>query len=230
MLCISKLPTIRASSQEPSLYVEPKASIFYASVTSVGYSFTIGVKTASWASLGVFGYEMKLYYNNTFLEGVAGDFPRGHWLEPTGPIIEPPGTIEIHQQEGFVIAACTLLGPESGRTGGGTLFTVTFRIVQAPLPGESISCVLELRDVIMVDPDARLIPGEEYVVLNGNYVLSAREDLNRDGRVNILDMAIWALAYHSHPGDVRWNPKADLNGDGEINILDVTPIAKAWTW
>jgi peptide/nickel transport system substrate-binding protein len=55
------------------------------------------------------------------------------------------------------------------------------------------------------------------------------EDLNSDGAVNIIDMAVAAEAFASyyrvgfiHP---RWNSRADLNMDQEVNILDIATIA-----
>jgi uncharacterized protein YfaS (alpha-2-macroglobulin family) len=54
-------------------------------------------------------------------------------------------------------------------------------------------------------------------------------DINGDGKVNILDLTLVALAFGTHPGDPRWNPICDLNGDNGINILDITQVALAWT-
>jgi parallel beta-helix repeat protein len=51
-------------------------------------------------------------------------------------------------------------------------------------------------------------------------------DLNDDGEVNMLDLAIFAKAWGSYPGHSRWNPTADINGDGKVNILDGIYIAK----
>jgi len=51
-------------------------------------------------------------------------------------------------------------------------------------------------------------------------------DINGDGVVNILDIAIVAKAYGSYPGHPRWNPAADLDGSGIVNILDVARVAK----
>lgn len=51
-------------------------------------------------------------------------------------------------------------------------------------------------------------------------------DINGDGTVNILDIAIVAKAYGSYPGHPRWNPAADLDGNGTVNILDVAKVAK----
>ena len=49
-------------------------------------------------------------------------------------------------------------------------------------------------------------------------------DLNGDSKVNILDIAIAALAFLSYPSHARWNPAADINRDNIVNILDIAKI------
>jgi len=51
-------------------------------------------------------------------------------------------------------------------------------------------------------------------------------DVNRDGRVNILDIFAVARAFGSKPGDPNWNQAADLDNNGVINILDIFAVAK----
>jgi hypothetical protein len=51
-------------------------------------------------------------------------------------------------------------------------------------------------------------------------------DLNGDGKVDIMDIAIVAKAYGSIPGDPNWNPVADINGDGKVDIMDIAIVAK----
>lgn len=50
-------------------------------------------------------------------------------------------------------------------------------------------------------------------------------DLNKDGTVNILDIASVAIAYGSKLGDPNWNSIAALDENGEINILDIAAVA-----
>jgi hypothetical protein len=50
-------------------------------------------------------------------------------------------------------------------------------------------------------------------------------DINEDGKVDILDVAVAAYAFGSYPGHPRWNPIADINGDNKIDIVDVAFIA-----
>jgi hypothetical protein len=51
-------------------------------------------------------------------------------------------------------------------------------------------------------------------------------DLNFDGAVNILDIAIVGAAYNTEPGDPKWNELADLDKNGTVNILDISAVAK----
>jgi hypothetical protein len=70
------------------------------------------------------------------------------------------------------------------------------------------------------------------IVFNGgSYLLG---DVNKDGVVNLLDLAIIAAAYGSHcanyhypgePASPNWNPNADVNNDGVVNLLDLMIVA-----
>jgi hypothetical protein len=55
-------------------------------------------------------------------------------------------------------------------------------------------------------------------------------DINGDGLVNILDLALVARAYGSRPSDARWDPRCDLNYDDLINIIDITTVASQFRW
>jgi hypothetical protein len=50
-------------------------------------------------------------------------------------------------------------------------------------------------------------------------------DVNHDGRVNIIDLALVAKHYGTSPGDDKWNPEANVNRDRTINIVDLAKIA-----
>jgi len=64
--------------------------------------------------------------------------------------------------------------------------------------------------------------GVDYYPLMIPYILG---DVNHDGTVNIIDVAIVAWSFNSYPGHSRWNLHADLNGDSSINILDIAMVA-----
>ena len=50
----------------------------------------------------------------------------------------------------------------------------------------------------------------------------SREDVNRDGSVNILDLVLVAQAFGGKPPS---NARADVNDDGQVNVLDLVQVA-----
>ncbi|TMI25811.1 hypothetical protein E6H36_06290 [Candidatus Bathyarchaeota archaeon] len=62
-------------------------------------------------------------------------------------------------------------------------------------------------------------------VLSSNFLLTSVGDTNRDGRVNILDLAIIGLHFGSTTGMPNYLPDADLNHDGVTDIRDLTLCA-----
>jgi len=57
--------------------------------------------------------------------------------------------------------------------------------------------------------------------------LGTSPDINRDGKVDIRDIAIVAMAFGSNPGDPNWNATADVAEPyGEIDILDIAKVAR----
>jgi len=109
-----------------------------------------------------------------------------------------------------VAAALTYLDPE-GRIVLGPNQTATFEIV---LDEDRTSLVYEYKLVA---------ESNQYACVMENEFLPT--DLNKDGIVNILDIAIVASAFRSRPGDPGWNPDADLDGNEIINIIDIAAVA-----
>ncbi|MEM3730881.1 MAG: dockerin type I domain-containing protein [Candidatus Bathyarchaeia archaeon] len=167
----------------------------------------------------IFGYEFKLYYNETILEGISIELPKGHFLTPQ---IDPSNIFiagcEFRNEGSYGYVGLTLLAPETGSKGNGTLVTATFK---ALLQGNS---PIEIADVHLVTPTSVMIWPNEYVVINGSITVIL-SDLNYDNKVNIEDLATVAAAFLSYPGHPRWNPMADVNKDDVINILDLCLIA-----
>lgn len=53
-------------------------------------------------------------------------------------------------------------------------------------------------------------------------------DVNEDGTVNILDIALVAIAWGSYPGHPRWDPRCDLDGNEIVNIIDIALVAREY--
>jgi len=51
------------------------------------------------------------------------------------------------------------------------------------------------------------------------------EDVNGDGKVDILDVSMAVEAFGSSPGSTRWNPNADINSDGIVELFDLYLIS-----
>lgn len=49
-------------------------------------------------------------------------------------------------------------------------------------------------------------------------------DLNMDGKVDVIDIAVASSAFGSYPGHPRWNPIADEDDDNRVDILDVAAV------
>jgi len=69
------------------------------------------------------------------------------------------------------------------------------------------------------------VPNEELAYQWPAIHVAILGDLNADSTVNILDLAIVAIAFGSKPDDPNWNQTADMNNDEVINILDLAIIA-----
>jgi len=54
-------------------------------------------------------------------------------------------------------------------------------------------------------------------------------DINGDGKVNIIDLTLIALAWGSSPGHPRWDERCDLDRNEIVNIIDITLAAREFT-
>jgi hypothetical protein len=55
-------------------------------------------------------------------------------------------------------------------------------------------------------------------------------DLDKDGDVDMADLAIFALAYRTRPGDPQWNPHCDIVNSAEdiVDALDLAVFIDGW--
>ena len=55
---------------------------------------------------------------------------------------------------------------------------------------------------------------------------ASASDVNRDGKVDLRDISLVAIAFGSYPGHPRWNLIADINQDGKIDLRDIALVAR----
>ena len=219
------------SPPRPSVYLSVEPSIVGA--TEVGDEVVVDVMINEVEEeIRLIGVQWKLHYNTTLLsvtDATEGDFFE-NWAETAGL---DPDTIYFWwlQEEDYVIsftiyAEFAVAPPTVFPEGSGTLATIKFNATYKPETGTATSDLqLDEEFIELLDVDGNAIPYHH--LEDGKYQIPIKlGDLNMDGNVDIFDLGIFAKAYGSYPGHIRWNPLADVVRDKVINILDVVTIAK----
>jgi len=83
--------------------------------------------------------------------------------------------------------------------------------------------IIDLQDTVLLDGGGAFIL---HMAMNGYFNNFNPYDLDRDGRVDVSDVAIVGAAFGSYEGHPRWNPIADVDGDGQVTIIDMALVAE----
>ncbi|MCY3552523.1 MAG: leucine-rich repeat domain-containing protein [Candidatus Poribacteria bacterium] len=177
----------------------------------VGDPFTLHIGAKKITDLA--GWQFDLVFDPTALEAIAvndGDFLKigdGTTFFQKGIIDNTAG--EITELSSALISA-------SGVSGTGTLLSVTFA---TKVEGET---QIALRNFELGSISGAVIPS-----VHSDVVIKVEDqfawDVNRDGRVSILDL----ILVSQHLGSAASaNSKFDVNGDGIINIQDLILVAQ----
>lgn len=187
---------------EASLYIEP--SSFVGTAYEPGTDITFYVKVANITGL------KSLTFNISYLFEVLGfvEFKIELWENLVSPIMQQgPGYVWFNLSYRTPITTNEPL----------TLVNVTLLIRDR---GETI---IDLHDTMLLDIGGAFIP---HIAVDGYFNNFNPYDLNRDGSVDVLDVAIVGAAFGSYPGHPRWNPVADVDGDGQVTIIDMALVAE----
>lgn len=159
MLLFASLTSI-AFAQKPKVGVTP-ATVD----VQLGQEITVNITVTGMTAPGMYSYELVLHYNNTLLNATDSEIPPDQFLKPS---LDPaniyvvlPGA--INQTQGIVSFAVTLMMDEPGKTGSGTLGTVTFK----GLAMGTANLVLPADELTLVDPDTNEIPQTSYDIASG---------------------------------------------------------------
>ena len=186
--------------------------IFSPTPIHVGDTFTFNIRAEN--AFDMAGWQFDIAFDPAVLEAIdvsEGDFLKtddGNTLFQSGSIDNAAGKIEglgaIHLST-------------QGVTGTGTVLQVMFK---AKSPGETELALQNFEfaaitgDYIPVEPQQIRITVEEQL---------ATGDVNRDGRVSILDLVLIAQQLGNR---VPANSPVDLNRDGVVSILDLVLVVR----
>jgi hypothetical protein len=220
--------TYALSAPPPPHYLKVEPAI--SAATDVGELVNIQVTMHDVeAAAKIMAVEFKLFYNTTFFQTKPEWVTEGDLFKVHGPTWFQPIVEKNYVLVGILLFPSEETGapPPSFPEGSGPLATITFNVTSKP--DKLTSFPLTLSEVTILDFDENIIPYRR--LENGEILLPAKpEDLNTDGKVDILDITIFAKAFGSTPASPRWNPKADIDRSGKVNILDGVLVAKAFGW
>ena len=193
---------------KPPVGIEPAVvKISPSPIESPGVGKQLTINIAVEDGKNIAGYQATVEFDTTALQYVSSSnsdyLPDGAYSIPS-----------IVEDNRVTLGATSLTGESEGN---GTLATITFEVLAVK------ASTLTLSEVILTDNDARSLP---VTVKNGQVIKPTRrpEDVNGDGKVNILDLAKVASLF----GQTVQNKAEDVNGDGKVDIRDLVLVAKAF--
>jgi hypothetical protein len=128
----------------------------------IGQTVNANVSITGVGSPGIYSYQLDVVYNNTLLNATSAQIPSDHFLKPSDPSKIFPIGPTIDQTAGTITVAVTLLGDEAGKTGGGTLITMSFVGLAQGI------ATLSLQNMILVDGNGNQIASSSYAGTDGS--------------------------------------------------------------
>ena len=173
---------------------------------AVGQTFTLALTVRYVSNLA--GWQLNIVFNPAVLKAVSiaeGDF----LSKDGGNTFFQAG--EINNAAGSITGLSGAFIGTSGRSGSGTLFSVTF---EAKAAGEGW---LQLSGDRLGAANGNQI---HYEIVIHPVIVEPTYDLNGDGKVNVLDLTLVAQNF----GKV--NPQVDVNHDGAVDVFDLIAVAQ----
>jgi hypothetical protein len=195
------------------MYVDPSA-VVNRSITPSN-NFTIYVKINKATDVAFFDF--KLTFNSSVVKA---------WNAVLGDFFPPLSTlkVEVNNASGYVRVNATLNPSEPPKNGSGVLATIKFHVEATG------STVLHLTDIQLQDNQTHILPNESADGSFNNAALPG--DVNGDGKVDIIDVAIVVAAFGSYNGQLqnhpRWDSHADINHDGIVDTFDVATVRQSY--
>lgn len=183
--------------------------------STAGSNITLTLAVTGVADL--FGYELKIYYNNTVLSTTRLTRPEGNFLEPRmnqGNQFIPKWETknDFNATHGRIWLSLTLLSPETSRSGSGPLTRITFQILNT---GDT---AITMEETKLADKSGNAITHElQNSYFSNNAPPASPQPLHDVSVVNVI-----SASSQAYIGDVLevtvtvWN-KGDTNES--INVI-----------
>jgi len=160
LLATSTILIYETSAQtETAVKVQPTTNIFYTNTTSVGHTFTISIIAENIPSPGFYGWQVVLSWTPGLINCTGETINYGIWPYYMGPWVTDP----INNVAGKYQQSLTGKAPSNPQTGTFWLVNLTFKIIQAPLPGQTLQTSLTISppsgsSYCLADKSANQIP------------------------------------------------------------------------
>ena len=180
---------------------------FFPTPVHLGDTFTLDIHAENISDLA--GWQFDIAFDPAALEAIEvteGDFLRtdgGNTFFQSGSIDNAAGKIT-----GLSAIRLSI----QGVTGTGTVLQVTFK---AKSSGETELALGDFEFAAITGQDIPAVPPPIHITVEEQL---ATGDVNRDGRVSILDLVLITRQFGQR---VPANSPVDLNGDGVVSILDL---------
>ena len=174
----------------------------------LGDTFTLDIRTENISDLA--GWQFDIAFDPAALEAV--EVTEGDFLKTDGgnTFFQSGG---IDNAAGKITGLSAIRLSTQGVTGTGTVLQVTFK---AKSSGETELLTLQNFEFASITGEhIPAVPQQIYITVEEQL---ATGDVNRDGRVSILDLVLIAQQFGQR---VPANSPVDLNGDGVVSILDL---------
>jgi hypothetical protein len=189
------------------------------------------------------GYVLKDYVDDSIIGVTQAPTPTNASSQPSGlgffnflqltngAVRQSPVTVGVHFNVGAATIDTTSFHAElNGQdvtshftpTGSGSDLSATFNTPGSPL----ISGTDVLQGMVSGTPTGGTSSETDLNYIRF-YVNTTRPlDLNGDGVVNCLDLAIVKASFGKKTGQTGFDPRADVNGDGAVNVLDLAAVSQ----
>ena len=178
----------------------------------MGDTFTLDIRAETVFDLA--GWQFDIAFDPAALEAIS--VTEGDFLKTDGGTTFFQGG-SIDNAAGKIIGLSAARLSASGVSGTGTLLQVRFK---AKSGGETKLTLQNFEFGAITGENIPAGPHEITVIVEGQL---ATGDVNRDGRVSILDLILVAQQLGKR---VSTNSPVDVNGDGVVSILDLIRIAQ----